>query len=58
MADNKKLIEIEHLKQYFATRGSAGKKKWVQAVDDVSFFIYKGDTLSPVAAKPPLAEQC
>lgn len=48
MADNKKLIEIEHLKQYFATRGSAGKKKWVQAVDDVSFFIYKGETLGLV----------
>ena len=48
MDDNKKLVEIEHLKQYFATRGSTGKKQWVQAVDDVSFFIYKGETLGLV----------
>ena len=48
MSDNKKLIEIEHLKQYFAARGSGGKKKSVQAVDDVSFFIYKGETLGLV----------
>ena len=48
MDENKKLIEIEHLKQYFATRGSTGRKQWVQAVDDVSFFIYKGETLGLV----------
>ena len=48
MSDNKKLIEVEHLKQYFAARGSSGKKQHVQAVDDVSFFIYKGETLGLV----------
>ena len=48
MAENKKLVEIEHLKQYFAPRGSVGKKQSVQAVDDVSFFINKGETLGLV----------
>ncbi|MBO4734680.1 MAG: ABC transporter ATP-binding protein [Clostridia bacterium] len=48
MDENKKLIEIERLKQYFATRGSTDRKQWVQAVDDVSFFIYKGETLGLV----------
>ena len=48
MIEDKKLVEIEHLKQYFAARSSAGKKKSVQAVDDVSFFIYKGETLGLV----------
>lgn len=48
MAEKKKLVEIEHLKQYFPARGSAGKKLSVQAVDDVSFYIYKGETLGLV----------
>lgn len=41
------LIEIQHLQQYFpATEGF--KKKYVQAVDDVSFYINKGKTLGLV----------
>lgn len=48
MSERKRLVEVEHLKQYFATRSSAGKKQSVQAVDDVSFFIYKGETLGIV----------
>lgn len=48
MSENKRLVEIEHLKQYFATRGAGGKKQSVQAVDDVSFFINKGETLGLV----------
>ena len=48
MDENKKLIEIEHLKQYFPPRGSTSRKQWVKAVDDVSFFIYKGETLGLV----------
>ena len=48
MSEQKKLVEIEHLKQYFPARGSASKKLAVQAVDDVSFFIYKGETLGLV----------
>ncbi|MBO4693895.1 MAG: ABC transporter ATP-binding protein [Clostridia bacterium] len=48
MSENKKLVEIEHLKQYFHARGTRGKKQYVQAVDDVSFYIYKGETLGLV----------
>ena len=48
MSENKKLVEIEHLKQYFPARGSRSKKLAVQAVDDVSFYIYKGETLGLV----------
>ncbi|MBR4762424.1 MAG: ABC transporter ATP-binding protein [Clostridia bacterium] len=48
MDENNKLIEIENLKQYFATRGAYGKKQYVQAVDDVSFYVKKGETLGLV----------
>ncbi|MCR5289098.1 MAG: ATP-binding cassette domain-containing protein [Treponema sp.] len=43
MADT--LLEIQHLKQYFPV---AGTNKTVKAVDDVSFFINKGETLGLV----------
>lgn len=43
-----KLIEIEHLKQYFPLGGIGKNKKFVKAVDDVSFFINKGETLGLV----------
>ena len=46
--ENRKLIEIEHLKQYFPPRGTRNMKHPVQAVDDVSFYIYKGETLGLV----------
>ena len=39
-----KLLEIEHLKQYFP----AGSGRFVKAVDDVSFFIKKGETFGLV----------
>ena len=45
MNENKNLLEIEHLKQYFPV---AGSKKIVHAVDDVSFFIKKGETFGLV----------
>ena len=48
MSDQKKLVEIEHLQQYFPAGGFGKNKKFVQAVDDVSFFIYKGETLGLV----------
>lgn len=41
---NQNLLEIEHLKQYFP----AGGKKIVHAVDDVSFFIKRGETFGLV----------
>ncbi|MCR5219363.1 ABC transporter ATP-binding protein [Treponema sp.] len=45
MSETKKLLEINHLKQYFPV---AGTKKIVHAVDDVSFFINKGETFGLV----------
>ncbi|NLM45527.1 MAG: ABC transporter ATP-binding protein [Firmicutes bacterium] len=44
-----KLIEVKNLKQYFpAPGGSLFKKRFVKAVDDVSFYIHKGETLGLV----------
>ncbi len=48
MSETKKLVEIEHLQQYFPAGGSGKNKRYVQAVDDVSFFINKGETLGLV----------
>ncbi|WP_203246004.1 ABC transporter ATP-binding protein [Sporosarcina beigongshangi] len=39
-----KLLEIKNLKQYF----NVGKKNEVRAVDDITFDIYKGETLGLV----------
>ena len=47
--ENKKLLEIEHLKQHFpVASGKLFEKKVVKAVDDVSFFINKGEPLGLV----------
>lgn len=43
-----KLIQIEHLRQYFPAGGFGKRKKYIQAVDDVSFYIDKGETLGLV----------
>lgn len=43
-----KLIQIEHLKQYFSAGGFGKNRKYVQAVDDVSFYINRGETLGLV----------
>lgn len=49
MADEKKvLVEVQHLQQYFPAGGYGKNKKYVQAVDDVSFYIHKGETLGIV----------
>ena len=45
MSETKKLLEINHLKQYFPV---AGTNKIVHAVDDVSFFINRGETFGLV----------
>ncbi len=42
------LLEIQNLKQYFPAGGSLFKPKYVKAVDDVSFFIKRGETLGLV----------
>ena len=41
-------IEVEHLRQYFPAGGFGSRKKYVRAVDDVSFFVNKGETLGLV----------
>lgn len=44
-----KLVEVKNLKQYFpAAGGLFGKKRYIKAVDDVSFYIEKGETLGLV----------
>jgi oligopeptide transport system ATP-binding protein len=42
------LVEVQNLKQYFPISGGLFKKKYVKAVDDVSFYIDKGETLGLV----------
>lgn len=47
--EEKKLLEIQNLKQYFPVAGGKMfERKVVKAVDDVSFFIKKGETLGLV----------
>ncbi len=42
------LVKVEHLKQYFSAGGIGKNKKYVKAVDDVSFAIKRGETLGLV----------
>jgi oligopeptide/dipeptide ABC transporter ATP-binding protein len=48
--DKKVLLEVEHLKQYFPVKTDSlfKPKAYVQAVDDISFKLYEGETLSIV----------
>lgn len=45
---SQKLIEVKNLKQYFDAGGSVFKPKYIKAVDDVSLFINRGETLGLV----------
>lgn len=45
---SKELVKVEHLRQYFPAGGFGKNKKFIQAVDDVSFSIFKGETLGLV----------
>jgi oligopeptide transport system ATP-binding protein len=45
---SEKLLEVQHLKQYFPVKTGAFKKGYVQAVDDVSFYINRGETFGLV----------
>jgi oligopeptide transport system ATP-binding protein len=47
---NQVLLEVKNLKKYFPVRGGTvkDKRKSLKAVDDVSFHIYKGETLGLV----------
>ena len=49
MEARKKLLEVDRLRKYFPVKGGMlGKKNYVQAVQDVSLFIYQGETLGIV----------
>ena len=48
MSEHKNLVEVQHLQQYFPAGGLGKNKRYVQAVDDVSFAIRKGETLGLV----------
>lgn len=42
------LVQVEHLQKFFPAGGFGKNKKFVQAVDDVSFDIKRGETLGMV----------
>ena len=48
MSDNKTLVEVKNLKEYFNINTGLFKSKPLKAVDDVSFSIRKGETLGLV----------
>ena len=48
MAERKKLLEVTNLKKYFPVKSGILKKDYVRAVEDVSLFIYEGETLGVV----------
>ena len=48
VSEQEKLVEVQHLQQYFPADGRGKNKRFVQAVDDVSFFIKRGETLGLV----------
>ena len=49
MNERTKLLEVEHLRKYFPVHnGAFRKKEFVQAVEDVSFTVYEGETLGIV----------
>jgi oligopeptide transport system ATP-binding protein len=46
--ERKKLLEIERLRKYFSIKAGFMRRSDVQAVQDVSLFIYEGETLGIV----------
>lgn len=50
IADKNILLKVDHLKQYFPVKTDSifKPKAYVKAVDDVSFHLYEGETLSIV----------
>ena len=48
MNERKKLLEVEHLRKYFPIKTRMFKRDYIQAVENVSFFIYAGETLGIV----------
>lgn len=50
MKEKEVLVRVEHLKKYYPVRGGLLRRvvDWVKAVDDISFEIYRGETLGLV----------
>lgn len=48
MNNEVKLLEINNLRKYFSVKSALGKKQYVHAVEDVSLYINKGETLGLV----------
>lgn len=50
MNEKEVLVRVEHLKKYYPVRGGLLRRvvDWVKAVDDISFEIYRGETLGLV----------
>lgn len=48
MNEQKKLVEIVNLRKYFPIKAGIFKRNYVQAVESVSLWIYKGETLGLV----------
>ena len=48
MDDKKLLLEVEHLRKYFTVKSGLFRREYIQAVEDVSFGIYRGETLGIV----------
>ncbi|WP_430790370.1 ABC transporter ATP-binding protein [Virgibacillus flavescens] len=46
--NQEKLLEVNGLKKYFENGKTLGVKNYIKAVDDLSFFIYEGETLGVV----------
>ena len=42
------LLQVKHLKQYFRMKGGKGPHKYLKAVHDVSFDVYKGEVFGLV----------
>ena len=48
MAEEKKLLEIHNLRKYFPVKGRLFSRQYVQAVESVTFDIFRGETLGLV----------
>ena len=48
MDERKKLLEVDNLRKYFPVKSGVFKKEYIQAVENVSFVIYEGETLGIV----------